>query len=132
MDKLYKFLIVFGSISYVIWFFQPYNIPEIYDVRVFELLGETGYGSVDILWNPIVYILLILYLLSAVGMWFYIKVARNIFLLLQIVYVALAFIGGVVVQSPIDSAVYHLIVLSDGALLFMAYFSSISERYENS
>ena len=132
MDKLYKFLIIFGSVSYLVWFFQPYNIPEIYDVRVLELLGETGYGSADLLWTPITYICLILYILSAGGMWFYIKVARTLFLLLKIVFVVLALISGVLVQSSLDSVIYQLLGLAEGALLFMAYFSSISERYENS
>ena len=132
MDKLYRFLIVFGLVGYIIWFFQPYNVPEIYDGEVFNMLSGAGYGSVDINWDAISYISLVLYIFSAVGMWFYVNWARNLFLILTITSVVLTAIGGVSVATSIDSTLGYLTSLADGALLFMAYFSSISEKYENS
>jgi len=130
MDKLYKFLIVFGSAGYIIWFFQPYNILEIYDLEVFDILSMAGYGSLDINWNAISYITLSLYLFSAVGMWFYINWARNLFLIITVVTVVMTATGGVSVETSIDATLSYLISLSDGALLFMCYFSSVSEKYK--
>ena len=130
MDKLYKSLIVVGSTSYVLWFFQPYNTIEIYDAEVFKALAWGGHGAIDILWSPIFYITLILYLFSAVGMWFYINWARNLFVMLTVTYIVMTPIGGISVGTSIDATLIYLTNLSDGALLFMCYFSSVAEKYK--
>ena len=129
MDKLFKSLIVISILAYVLWFFQPYNTEYFYDKDTIEALQWAGFGGNYLYIFYFSYIILVLYIISALGMLLYIKRARQLFTLLTIVNILLVPLVGLMVTTSIDNVLLNITGLSDGAVLFMAYFSSISTNF---
>ena len=130
MDKLFKSLILISTLGYILWFFQPYNISYIYDQDTLRVLEWSGFGGNYYLLFYISYVILVLYIISAIGMLLYLKWARALFAVLTVVTILLAPFSGVGVSTSIDGFLQYIINLCDGAVLFMAYFSSISSNFK--
>ena len=133
MERIYRVLIVFTTIAYLVWFFQPYNSDIFYSEGVAQLLRSDGFGGADILLRYSVelgWLLLSLYLVSAVGMFYFIRAARTLFLYLIVASLLLKLFLGVSVQSNIDYFLIQLTMMVDGIILYMSYFSSVAKRYQ--
>lgn len=130
MDKLFKSLIVVSTIAYIAWFFQPYNTEYIYDKDTIDALQWAGFGGNYFYLSYFSYVLFVLYLVSAFGMLLYIKRARQLFVILTIINIVSVPFAGLAVSTSIDNFLINITGLCDGAVLFMAFFSSISTNFE--
>ena len=129
MDKLFKSLIFITTLTYVLWFFEPYNISYIYDQDTLRALEWAGFGGNYDYISYVSYVFLVLYLISAIGMLLYLKWARLLFLVLTIASILFTPIAGINVSTTIDSLLQTITGLCDGAILFMSYLSSISINF---
>lgn len=130
MDKLFKSLILTSTLGYILWFFQPYNISSIYDQDTLSALEWSGFGGNYYYLFYASYVILVAYIISAIGMLLYLKWARLLFTVLSVVSILSTSLTGVAVSTSIDSFLQNIIGLCDGAVLFMAYFSSISTNFK--
>jgi len=132
MVNLFRILVIVANLAYVAWFFQPYYSPVFYSNDVMELLRSDGFSGVDFLLKysvEIGWLLLVLFLVTAVGLLLYIKAARTLFVVLIIGTLILRMFYGVSVQSNIDSTLMSITAILDGAILYMIYFSSLAEKF---
>jgi hypothetical protein len=78
------------------------------------------------------WIIQFLWAAAAIGLFFFLRWARTLFLFLN-VYSVVGFVaGGLVIQTGLQAALFHLVNLADGAVLFMAYLSTIASRFGGS
>jgi hypothetical protein len=94
------------------------------------LLDQSGMGAIFegndfIYWGT-----LVAWLISSVGMYFFIPLARILFALLSISGVLLSLVYGVQVLSPSESTLSGLIGMIDGAILVMAFITSVGLNFE--
>jgi hypothetical protein len=74
-------------------------------------------------------ILQFLWAATAVGLFFFLRWGRTLFLFLNL-YTVVGFVaGGLVIQTGLQAAVLYLVNLADGAVLFMAYLSAVASRF---
>ncbi len=132
MERIYRILILLSTAAYILWFFQPYNSPEFVGEEAIRILGAEGYGGSDFLLNisPVMgWVLLLGFILAAVGMVFYISAARASFVLLLAISIVLRLFTGLSVQTSINAALLYFINIADGVIVFMSYFSSVADNY---
>lgn len=132
LKKYFIFLILISTGIYIVLNILPYLWADLYADEVLELLVWNGYGSfwgADAhLYLPLIYAPV--YLASRVGLIFFWRWARVLFLALVVSAPILSGFLGILVQTAIESALAYAVALSDGAILILAYFSKLSSRYK--
>lgn len=66
---------------------------------------------------------------SQIGLLFFWKFSRPGFLVGSVFWLALNPFGGLYVAIPLEATLYQFVGLCEGAILAMAYFSPLSERF---
>ena len=123
--RLFQVFVVLTSAAYVVWFFLPYWSSYLPDQEQ-RLADHNGYGA-DIPTHFLIYgTWFCLWLIAALGLFFFQNWARHLFLALSLVGLAMAPFSGFVVQPPIDALFSTINLLLDGAILAMAYLSPLS------
>jgi hypothetical protein len=129
MDKLFRSLILISNAIYVLWFFQPYNTEHLYESETLVALSWIGFGSIELVSTVSTYIISPLYIVAAVGLWFYFAAARVLFVVLIATSILLAPFTGLSVQTGIDMLLSQIVIGIDGIVLYMCYFSSVSANF---
>ncbi len=133
MVTLFRMIIIVSNLAYIIWFFQPYYSTSLYTDELRNLLEADGYTGVEILLRysvEIGYVFLVLYLASAVGLYFYIKQARMLFTGLCLLSIITPLFYGMSVQSNIDVALNNIAYMGDSIVLYMSYFSTVANKFK--
>ena len=132
MQSLFRALIIISSSAYVLWFFQPYYSTSLYNEDMRMMLDAHGYNGVDLLLQYRAEIgggFLIAYLISAIGIFIYIKLARTFFAILCISSIITPLFFGMSVQSHIDTTLNNITYMADAIILYMSSFSSLSTKF---
>jgi len=131
MERIFKSLIVLSVTLYVIFYFIPYfhhfwlNEPEIHFWK------NNGAQATLILPDFIFHLLMIAWVLTSIGIFYYNKIARSCFLLLIIATTLMTPFLGWSIYTSIESTIIVSLNMIDGALIVMAYLTSISHEFEN-
>jgi hypothetical protein len=96
---------------------------------VWDALEWDGYGAWLPLPGSISWLLFILNLAVAFGLWTFSKHARLVFTMLTGFYIILSLLGGVCVQTSLESFLCYFGNLADGAILVLAYTSPLREKF---
>ncbi len=131
MKRIFQILVVSSIILHIIWFFLPSFWVYIYNKEELSLLSWHGYGSNIDTYGSIPYLGLLGYMVASIGLIFFKKWARTAFLLLTIINIILTSIGGFSVSPAIDGATSYLVSISDGAILTIAYLTSINTNFSS-
>ncbi len=127
MVNLYRGLIIISLATYALWWFEPYIFD--YESSVMSILLMGGYGAKFQLDITGEYLFTVWFLISCIGLWFYQKWARASFTTYLLFSLALAPFGGVSVYSGFSNFISSIGGMADSILLFMAYFSTISIKF---
>jgi len=98
------------------------------------MLDADGYNGVDLLLQYSVEIgwgFLIAYLVSAIGIFIYVKLARTFFAILCLSSLITPLFFGMSVQSHIDSVLNNIMYMADAIILYMSYFSSLAIKFDS-
>jgi len=116
-------MIIFWGVPFI----DLYWLPE----DELNLLSGDGYKSI-LPSHPIIYWgTFSIWLLVNIGLFFYVKIAKSVFLPLLVIFVVLSMFWGYQVLTPYESTVRSLIDILDGVILVMIYFTSISEKFDS-
>jgi hypothetical protein len=133
MTTVFRALLVISTILYIVGFWLVDFRFELYKPEWYDLLRWDGYdakiGEYPV-W--IDYVLFAITVAVSAMLYFFVGIARQIYLFLVIFYALSAFIWGVRVYAPIEQFIWGLVAMSDGALLTMIYFTSIAQRFNKS
>jgi hypothetical protein len=128
--RLFQWLVGLSIPLYLIFFFVPdtwlTTSREMLDLRA---LG--GYGAMlpPVAGRVVVWILLPLWILAAVGMFFFQAWSRSLFLGLYVFTLLLSFFQGATVLLPVESFLSELIAVLDGAILILAYTEPLDATF---
>ena len=134
MEKIFKNLIITGVALNLLFAVIVFVFPEGYLPESLQAIDDANYDrlfeSESGVFVAIGYILLsIAVFVSYYLIYKFKKIGRTIFLILILLSFPLLFHIGPDILHPIDSSIYYLIALTDGALLLLMYafqlFSSI-------
>ncbi|MEJ2509421.1 MAG: hypothetical protein P8009_08090 [Gammaproteobacteria bacterium] len=132
-DKLFKALILLSLLAYLLRFFQPYNSEAIYGEY---LLGNLRYGATTLGYfeyqQYISYFMLGLNIVTAIGLVFYIKSFRIVLIAILFLSVLGVLLNPIIVLTSIDAIVLYIIGLTRGAILYMAFFSTVANHFVQS
>ena len=128
--KLFRRLVVISTILFVILWMMPYVDYNWLSKDEARLANSDGYGSY-IPKTPVIYLAnFIVWLMLSVGLFFYMPIARTGFLVCIVVSLVADFFWGFKVYAPYEVALSGIVTLSDGAILVMAYLTSVSDKFE--
>ena len=129
-NRLFQVLVLTSTAFYVIWFFLPHWYGYL-SYEQYRLTEYSGYGAI----LPINHVLYYgtwfgLWLIAAVGLYFFRNWARHLYLALSFAHLALAPFSGFVVEPPLDFLFSATSLLLDGAILAMAYLLPLSANFK--
>ena len=132
MRKIFQMIVIVSTIIYVVfWFWPTMGLEQLSEIE-FRLVQYQGYEAI----MPVIPILswsqFVLWLSASVGLLFFIKAARTLFLILCLIEFVILPLSGYVVFTAFESLMVHILSMADGAILAMAYLTSISGGFSNS
>lgn len=127
--KLFRILVATSTITFVLAAFSPrLNWGAVWP-ETSDLLRHDGSMAIMPLPTFVVALLMLLWVSVAVGLWQFNRHARLSFLLLTAMSVVLTALGGISVQLPFEVVLEYAVALMDGAIVAMAYFSPVAEKF---
>lgn len=129
MERLFKAIVAGSTVLFVIFWLLPFidslwlTDPEIRLLRA-DSLGSVIPNSPFIYWG-----MFSLWLLLSVGLFLYVRAARTGFLVMLILVSVANLFWGFRVFSPLGITLSYIITLCDGAIVTMAYLTSINEKF---
>ena len=126
---MFRYLVLGNAALFILYVVLPMlGIIEL-EQQEYDLLSYSGYGgSIP---EIVGWVQLILWLVSAVGLYLFQNWARTLFLVLIVFDAFSIFLGGYVVLMPLEAFMANLIAIADGAILVLAYFTTVSKEFGN-
>lgn len=131
MLSIYRLTIVISTILWLILLFLPYFDLVWYTEDEINLLAWDGWNRKLVMSNATYWFICSLWLSSSITLFFTVKYSREFFLFLVCSTTLVSFFWGFRVFAPIENVLAEIITMADGAIIYMAYFSSISQRFNN-
>ena len=129
LTEIFRGLILVSTFLYVVYLLLPFVPANWYSDSTLELLSFSGSDAILDIPVPIYHAISLAWLLTAVGMYFYIPIARSAFVWLYVITVPIDIVGGVVVTPGLDMAILSLSTLLDGAIIAIAYLTSVERLF---
>lgn len=129
---LFRVLILMATTSYLLWVFLPYLFSNLYSRETIDIVAYNGYQAIFVLPGSILWAEVIIWVFLAIGLFMFIGISRHLFLLLVVATYIMVPFSGLRSQTALESTLLDLTNLCDGAIIAMAYFSDLSERFRNS
>ena len=129
MNSLFRALIISSIILSVIYWVLPYFDSYWHTDEELQLLAYSGFNSI-LQTNSIVYWgMLAVGIILNIGLFFYMKLARTLFVPVLAIYSILGVFWGIQVVSPYETVIGGMLNIIDGALIVIVYFTSLSLRF---
>lgn len=130
MRELFRWIVVVSTGLFVLVWLLPFFDYRWLNQDELDVLSCAGQGSVlpsnvFIYWG-----LFVLWLIVSIGLWFFVAAARTAFLSLLIITSIASFFWGPSIRTPLETGIGNIVMMSDGAILVMAYFTSISSEFK--
>ncbi len=127
---IYRFCIILGTVTYTAYFFLPYTYGYL-DSDTGNLLSYSGYGAMFQGNAVIEYIIFTAWLMCALGMFFFYKIARTAFVFLLVSTTALVPLFGASVETAGGTLLLDITNITDGFILALAFFSPIRNEFKS-
>jgi len=130
MISIYKWTIMISTALWVLYWFLPSISSTWYTKDEINLLMWDGWGAKI---QPSIindWLLFFAWLACSIGLFFTVKYTRELFVFLVITTTILSYFLGFRVTTPLDNVLLNTITMADGAIIYMAYFSSVSEHFK--
>ena len=127
IEKVFKYLILANIVLFIsiILSFKYQN------TKVIELSQNLDKGFFDSSIGIFAVIfLLILYIFALYSLYNFKKFGKNLFLYVVILYVICILLGKIQIISPLTYCLQYIATITDGAILTLAYFSPIKEKFK--
>jgi len=131
MESVFRYLVVIAAVLSTIFWAMPYFDYMWFSNEQLYLLDQNGLGA-TIPGSEVTYWgTLFVWLILSVGLFYFNRFARVSFIAFYALSLVLGLFYGVQVLTPYESTISTLIGLADGAIITMAYLTSISGKFEN-
>ena len=128
----FRLLVLLSVALYVGWFLLPYVENRVNSQEMADLLTWSGYGALfgsNVL-AFLAYGCLLAYGIICVGLIYFKSWARECFVLLMVIVLALSFVYGVSVLSEVSIVYLQVMNIIDGLIIALIYFSALSKEFD--
>ena len=116
---------------YLLWILFPYAYPIFHNELEINLLQEIGgYQAILVLPASVAWLIVAVWVVLAWAMWHFWRRARICYLGMAVFTGLLTLTEGFRVQSPIEAFLLDVTLMFDGAVLALAYFSTVRHEFE--
>ena len=129
IEKIFKNLILLDLAIFILAmvsiFFIPEEIEKISDTLDYGLLSNINEMYILLAFAIIV----IVYLISLILLYRFIRLGKNLYLLMFVISVILSLLTGPVIQTSFEYTINYLSGALGGAILILLYFSPIKDKF---
>jgi magnesium-transporting ATPase (P-type) len=130
MIKIFRAAVILSYVLFVVYMVKPYVDTSFHDEETLKILSLNGYGAVISLSAWTDWIFLGIWFVLAVGMYLFNPIARLVYLLMVVIFTLLGPFFGIYVGTGTELALFQAIAYLDGAILTMAYLTSLSKKFK--
>lgn len=130
MTSLFRILVVASAVLAIAGHVLPYVDAGLYDPEVADLRAWDGFkaiapfgGIIQLAFGAADVVLPALLCL-------FVSWARRAYLIYILITIAAGFVWGIRVSTPLEGTIWYAVSLVDGAILAMAYLTSVASRFE--
>ena len=131
MESIFRYLVVISAALTILFWGMPYIDYMWFSIEQIHLLDQSGLGTVIPVSDVLYWGILFIWLVLSVGLFFYNPLARTGFIVFYILSFVFGLLGGIQVVTPYESAIASLIGLADGAIITLAYLTSVGAKFES-
>ncbi len=128
--RIYHLTLVLSAVLYVGYWFSPLLFNSLIQVDTQALLEANGYGALipwpEWIWSTIFGLTIIGY----VGLYFFRKAFRRLFVAVVAIGILLSPTAGVYVLTGTEAFLYDASLLLKGLVVGLSYFTSLSDHFE--
>lgn len=130
MTTIFRALLIISTAAFAFVYWMPFFDSSFYSEEAHKLLSFDG---LEARFEPGAVFINLVFILG-VGlpalMYFFVSWARTAFLIMCVGYPLVNLFLGLRVMTPIEGLFAEWIALADGAILAIAYFTSVASRFE--
>ena len=130
--KLFRTLAVISAISYLLFVFSPWLVGTQLTPETEDILSWSGYGAILPLPDKVFWLLVLIWTMTTIGLCQFQPHARWLFAALTGFSLVLTLLGGMSTLTAWQNFLGSITTLLDGAVLALAYFSPLKERFHGS
>jgi hypothetical protein len=129
ISPIFRGLILVSALLIVASYLVPYVYPYLSDQDFWTLAGWDGHAAI-LPSTPLIYWgLPIIWIAVLAGLYYYVALARTLLAVLLAATPIMSLLEGVRVFHPLDTFLGSIMFPIYGALLAMAYFTSVSRQF---
>jgi hypothetical protein len=128
--RLFRTLVIIGNGAFILTLIAPYVESHFLSFDTIELLNRNQEAALITLPGGISWLTTFLYLAIAVGLYQFSASARAAFVIFLVGFSVLGLFTGVSIVSPIVGFLGAVSLMTDGAILLLAYATPLKEKFE--
>ena len=126
----FQAFVVISVTTYLIWVGLPWLDSDFISDEAWAARGYSGAGAVLITPKSIFWLNVLLQIPLSIGLYCFSTTARSIWITFTVFYLGFDLLDGVNCGSAVDGFLWNASRLADGAILGLAYFSPLKERFK--
>lgn len=129
VSKIFRVILVASTAIFCVYYWMPLFDEPFYSEDARNVLALDGFGATVTVGTTFVSALFLVVLAIRSSMYLFVRWARTAFAALCLIYPFFNLFLGFRVVTPVEMIMIHFVTVADGALLAMAYFSSVSNSF---
>ena len=132
MISIFRISIVLSIVVYTTFVAKPYFDSSFHSDAILNILSWSGYEALVTLPFWFAWLTILIWLPVSIGMYYFNHIARTIYLILTITFTVTIPLYGAYTFTGTDIMLFQLTAFLDGAILTMAYLTSVSDQFKKS
>jgi hypothetical protein len=126
----FRMLVAVSTICYMLTLIGPWIFWRNVSEQTHDVLSWSGFDAVLLIPPTIVYMTAAVWVLAAVGVYFFVPAALWLYTALVIYSIATTLLRGVTTGLAVESFLIYLSSLADGAILALAYWTPLRDKFK--
>ena len=130
MNKIFNSFVFAALVLTVIFWVIPMIDYHWRTEQELSFLGSSGWNSILPISPFFYWVSLSVWVVVSIGLLKRVKYFRSIYFVVIVSTAISSFLWGYIVRSPLEYGIESIVMLLDGSILTMAYFTSVSKSFE--
>jgi len=129
LKSFFRILVVVSTVLFITTWAIPFFGAVLLSEEELKIYNIFGYKAILPLGETFFWVLLSFWVVIFVGLFLFIKIARTGFVIFLLFTLFLNLFLGWVVFTPIEATLHDIVVLLDGMIVVMIYFTPVSNEF---
>lgn len=130
MNGIFRTIVVVATGAFILEWTLPFYDYLWFDQEELDLLSWAGHKAIISPPLLVYWLMFAAWLVLSVGLFFYIRLARSLFVIYMVISFILIPLFGYNILSPLYIFLYATGNLLDGAIIAIAYLTSVNEKFD--